>query len=294
VVLQDGTNTYVYGMDLISATDGSGNQTYFTYDGLGSTTDLTDGAANSVATYSYDVFGAIRSQIGSSGNYWQFTGEQRDPSEGLYFLRARYYDLATGRFLTQDPLPGSAFLPETHAPYSYVGANPVNRLDPSGRTWVPEHRRETGSDKEGGMGPAEGGPNESPCYYPTPDCKFDIHVDLGKISEYWECVNLGIGLAAAIATIVAANPWIAGVALAISVTGEIVIEGDEGGAAKGLGGAVGVEAAQWEINAQFKLHGLKYIPWMELGAKGFGEWSLSGILLLFDAWNCGKSVGFVS
>jgi uncharacterized protein RhaS with RHS repeats len=34
-VLQDGTNTYVYGLDLISATDGRGDQTYFTYDGLG-------------------------------------------------------------------------------------------------------------------------------------------------------------------------------------------------------------------------------------------------------------------
>ena len=31
VVLQDGTNTYVYGLDLISATDGTGIQTYFLY-----------------------------------------------------------------------------------------------------------------------------------------------------------------------------------------------------------------------------------------------------------------------
>lgn len=66
VVVQDGTNTYVYGLDLISAADGSGAQTYFLYDGLGSTTDLTDGSGNTVAGYSYDVFGAIRSQTGSS------------------------------------------------------------------------------------------------------------------------------------------------------------------------------------------------------------------------------------
>ncbi len=55
---------YVYGLDLISATDGSGNQTYFTYDGLGSTTDLTDGAAIVTGSYSYDVFGAVGSQCG--------------------------------------------------------------------------------------------------------------------------------------------------------------------------------------------------------------------------------------
>jgi RHS repeat-associated protein len=105
VVLQDGTNSYVYGLDLISATDGAGAQTYFTYDGLGSTTDLTNGSGAVTDTYSYDVFGAIRSHTGTAVNYWQFTGEQRDADSGLYYLRARYYDPGIGRFLTRDPLP---------------------------------------------------------------------------------------------------------------------------------------------------------------------------------------------
>src|SRR5439155_27042160 len=47
VALQDGTNTYVYGLDLVSATDSGGTQTYFLYDGLGSTMGLTDGSGNS-------------------------------------------------------------------------------------------------------------------------------------------------------------------------------------------------------------------------------------------------------
>ena len=33
----------MFGLDLISATDGDGVQTYHLCDGLGSTTDLTDG-----------------------------------------------------------------------------------------------------------------------------------------------------------------------------------------------------------------------------------------------------------
>lgn len=115
VVLQDGTNTgacpepsrRVYGLDLISATDGQGDQTYFLYDGLGSTTDLTDDEGDVVDGYTYDVFGPIRSQSGSSENYWLFTGEQRDSESGLYYLRARYYDPAIGRFLSQDPPPGA-------------------------------------------------------------------------------------------------------------------------------------------------------------------------------------------
>ena len=33
-------------------------------------------------------------------------GEQYDPDLGLYYLRARYYNPNTGRFLSRDPGPG--------------------------------------------------------------------------------------------------------------------------------------------------------------------------------------------
>jgi hypothetical protein len=59
------------------------------YDGLGSVTDLTDENGDVVDAYTYDVFGAIRTQSGSSNNYWLFTGEQRDSDSDLYYLRAR-------------------------------------------------------------------------------------------------------------------------------------------------------------------------------------------------------------
>jgi len=125
VVLQDGTNTYVYGLDLISATDSGGAQTYFLHDGLGSTTGLTDGSGNVTATYTYDAFGKSLSEPGTSANYWRFTGEQRDSDSSLYYLRARYYDPATGRFLSQDPVPGGNL-------YAYVRNNPANLVDRNG------------------------------------------------------------------------------------------------------------------------------------------------------------------
>ncbi len=125
VVLDDGTNRYVYGLDLIAAIDGSDEATYFTYDGLGSTTELLDEAGDATDAYTYDVFGAVRASTGSSANDWLFTGEQHDTDSDLYYLRARHYDPATGRFLGQDPLGiGNG--------YSYVGNNPVNYVDPSG------------------------------------------------------------------------------------------------------------------------------------------------------------------
>ena len=113
--------------DLISATDRDGVQTYHLYDGLGSTSDLTDGSGNVIAGYGYDVFGEIRSQSGTGDTEFKFTGEQRDPQllRNFYYLRARYYDPEIGRFLGQDPLPGGNL-------YAYVRNNPVTYTDPSG------------------------------------------------------------------------------------------------------------------------------------------------------------------
>jgi RHS repeat-associated protein len=52
-----------------------------------------------------------------------FTGEQTDASTGLEYLRARYYDADTGRFLSPDPLGDG---------YDYAYDNPVMFTDPSG------------------------------------------------------------------------------------------------------------------------------------------------------------------
>jgi len=123
-VLQDSNgNKYVYGLDLISQTDSSAAQQYFLYDGLGSTTGISNGTGSVTGTYAYDAFGAVRSQTGVTTE-WSFTGEQNDPT-GLQYLRARYYDTATGRFIARDPL---ALMQR----YSYADANPINFIDPSG------------------------------------------------------------------------------------------------------------------------------------------------------------------
>jgi len=48
---------------------------------------------------------------------------------GLYYMRARYYDAETGRFISEDPIGfegGDVNL------YSYVGNNPISYVDPLG------------------------------------------------------------------------------------------------------------------------------------------------------------------
>jgi RHS repeat-associated protein len=62
-----------------------------------------------------------------------YRGEQYDSDLGLYYLRARYYNPATGRFLSRDPLEGSANDPASLHKYLYVGGDPVNLKDPTGR-----------------------------------------------------------------------------------------------------------------------------------------------------------------
>jgi RHS repeat-associated protein len=49
------------------------------------------------------------------------------PETGLQYLQARFYDPATGQFLSRDPLQEL-----TRQPYSYAGDDPLNLVDPSG------------------------------------------------------------------------------------------------------------------------------------------------------------------
>ena len=61
------------------------------------------------------------------------SGEQFDADLGLYYLRARYYNAATGRFLSRDPEDGKPVDPQSLHKYLYAGGDPVNMVDPTGR-----------------------------------------------------------------------------------------------------------------------------------------------------------------
>ncbi len=161
-ILQEGANTYVYGLGLTSSRDTSGSQSCYHTDALGSTRAMTDSAGATVATYENDAFGAIRNQTGTASGVFRFTGEQFDTT-GLYFLRARYYDPATGRFLSRDPFPGYSEDPRTLNPYFYVGNDPVNATDPSGMDWFDP----IDSGTAGGAGGGGGGEVKIPSP-PTP------------------------------------------------------------------------------------------------------------------------------
>lgn len=68
-----------------------------------------------------------------SPNPFGFTGHEYDSETGLYYMKGRYYDPETGRFLTTDPVVGRLAIPMTLHPYIYAIANPTVYIDPDGR-----------------------------------------------------------------------------------------------------------------------------------------------------------------
>jgi len=47
-------------------------------------------------------------------------------------MNARFYDPATGRFISQDSYTGNPYDPWTQHLYTYCGNNPTNMVDPTG------------------------------------------------------------------------------------------------------------------------------------------------------------------
>jgi RHS repeat-associated protein len=62
-----------------------------------------------------------------------FAGRQFDLESAKYYNRARTYDPSTGRFMSQDPL--GLIGGDTNL-YRYAGNNPLNFVDPTGRSFL--------------------------------------------------------------------------------------------------------------------------------------------------------------
>jgi RHS repeat-associated protein len=129
------TTSYLYGHDLLAQYD-SGTWAYHVDDGLGSVRQLADRAGQVVQGYSFSPFGVPLGESG--GEPYGFTGEQWDASAGLVYLRARYYSPQTGRFITEDQVPGYVRIPKSLHVYVYAWNKPTLLTDPSGWQVPPE------------------------------------------------------------------------------------------------------------------------------------------------------------
>jgi len=100
---------------------------------------LTNMAGMVTDTYQFDAFGNQIAGTGTTANNFLYSGKQFDNSTGLYYLRARYYRMPTGRFLTIDPYQGTILDPASLHKYVYTGNNPVNLIDPTGLDAIDEY-----------------------------------------------------------------------------------------------------------------------------------------------------------
>ncbi|MCJ7546398.1 MAG: RHS repeat-associated core domain-containing protein [Deltaproteobacteria bacterium] len=121
---------YVYdGVGLVAKITPANAYYFYHYDGLGSTVAITDNNGQVVNTYCYSPEGLVGAQE-TIPNPFTYVGRFGVMAEGngLYFMRARYYDPETGSFISKDPIgyAGGMNL------FTYTENNLVNAVDPWG------------------------------------------------------------------------------------------------------------------------------------------------------------------
>lgn len=107
------THRYLHGPEvdqIFADEDASGDVLWPLTDNLGTVRDLADydssldvtEIANHIA---YDAFGNVTSETNAAVDHiFGYTGRERDAESGLQYNRARYYDPAVAKFVSDDPI----------------------------------------------------------------------------------------------------------------------------------------------------------------------------------------------
>ena len=104
----------------------NGNRNFYIYNAQGNVSKLLNSEYETVADYAFDAFGVQKMVNGEVYNPFRHNGEYYDEELGYTYLRNRYYDNVTGRFITEDPIKDGLNW------YVYTNNNPVMFVDMSG------------------------------------------------------------------------------------------------------------------------------------------------------------------
>ncbi|MGP4846209.1 RHS repeat-associated core domain-containing protein [Marinobacter sp. 1Y8] len=112
---------------------------YYHLDHLGTPQEMTTASGDIVWSATYRAYGSVvKKDIAVVQNPLRFQGQYYDPETGLHYNRHRYYNPASGRFMTPDPIGLAGGLNN----YQYV-PNPTGWVDPLGLACVPKNSPES-------------------------------------------------------------------------------------------------------------------------------------------------------
>ena len=124
-------NEYTYGGNLIGQ-NRAGVKSYAHRDAGQNIRLLSDNAGDLANSYDYLGYGQVYNKAETVENVYQFAGERIQPESGLLYLRARFYDPDSGRFMSRDTFQGNIENPISLHRYLYANANPISFVDPTG------------------------------------------------------------------------------------------------------------------------------------------------------------------
>lgn len=110
---------------------------HYTSDALGNVLTVSDTSGNIMDQNIYSLFGKrinTPDMIEDPDNRFRFSGKEEQAFAGLPYIDfgARMYDPASSRWTSPDPLAHKYF---SSSPYVFCGNNPVNIIDPDGKSW---------------------------------------------------------------------------------------------------------------------------------------------------------------
>ena len=160
---------YIRGLNILTS-EIDNVTSYYLFNAHGDVVQLTDELGIVTKSYSYSAFGVETDPDPNDTNPFRYCAEYFDLSSGTYYIRARYYDPTTSRWLSPDShwnptnmiygdepvkwnereanprdplglntyayLPNMAAIMQSGNLYVYCGNNPVMYVDPSGEIFM--------------------------------------------------------------------------------------------------------------------------------------------------------------
>jgi len=119
------------GVDAVLARETSGGTVaWYLADRLGTVRDLVNNGGAVIDHVDYGVFGTVTGETNlSAGDRFKYAGMQYDAATGLDFDRARWYDPASGRFISLDPIQFNSG--DTNL-FQYTRNEPTDFVDTTG------------------------------------------------------------------------------------------------------------------------------------------------------------------